>query len=115
MHRQGSLTHPGGTADRGNHHRAAHLGPPTQQAGQRGQLTGPAGEVRHRGGQLPRHHLPTSTSQVPERLENRQLQPIGAAEPGHDQTCLPQALPKRIDRGPVSVDQLRRQLGGLVE
>jgi hypothetical protein len=55
VQRQGGLAHPGGAADRGDHHRArrARVGV-VQHPGQRVQFGGAAGEVGDRGWQLPR-------------------------------------------------------------
>jgi hypothetical protein len=53
---QRGLAHTGGAADRGDHHRPRRARSSLlQDPGQRCQLTGPAGEIGHRRGQLPRH------------------------------------------------------------
>jgi hypothetical protein len=57
VQRQRCLAHPRGPADRGDHHRARRPGAGlVQDSGERLQFGGPAGEVRHRRGQLTWHH-----------------------------------------------------------
>jgi hypothetical protein len=97
VQRQRGLADPGGAADRGDHDCARRAGAGlVQHPGQRLQFGGPAGEVRHRRGQLPRHYrravvsltgaaglavgLGASGQQLPEPL-SRDLQRPGQVRP----------------------------------
>jgi hypothetical protein len=55
VHRQRGLAHPGGPADRGDHHRARRAGRLPGQPVELPDLLPAAGEVPHPGRQLPRH------------------------------------------------------------
>jgi hypothetical protein len=48
-------------------------------------------------------------------VEGGQLQSVGRGERGADQPRLAQPLPELVDRGPVGVDQLGRNVGGVIE
>ena len=66
VHGQRGLADPGRAADRRDHHApAACCRPRVEQAGQRGQLRCPAGEVPHRGRQLPRHSAAAAAPGLP--------------------------------------------------